>query len=303
VSSYLPLTMQTLYNAPLAMHDSMGTMLAAVATGRLHAHALVRGRGELGEADGERVLAGIAGSSIAAGPTYRPYELTDSGIAIIRVTGMLVRTADIWDIIFGGVTPYERIWTQLLAAQEDPQCRGIFIVINSFGGIVDGLFDLTDGIAALSARNGGKPIFGMAADFAYSAAYALLAACDNCYVPETGGVGSAAIILVSLDLTEAMKMDGVAANIFRSLERKAIGIDGLESLDEEAKQHLQNKVEMIGKVMTRKLASYRPQLTQNAISAMRGLDYTGNEAKAIGLVTDVLSEPQALAKLERRIAR
>jgi ClpP class serine protease len=303
---FMPQTMQSLYNVPLAVHDNIGLMLASSAMNRLDIHARVRGRHDLGEADGRQALASLAalnGAPMTAGPTWRPYEMTDSGIAIIRVNGMLVRSCDIWDMIFGGVTSYEAVWNQILFAQDDAQCRGIFMVVNSWGGIVDGLVDLADGIAALSARNGGKPIFGMAADFAYSAAYTLLSACDNCYVPETGGVGSAAVIIVTLDVTGAMEQQGVSANIFRSLDRKAIGIDGVEAMDDEAKQHMQQKVETVGAVLTRKIASYRSPLTQNAISGMRGLDYTGTAAKAIGLVTDVASEPEALAKLERRIAR
>jgi len=69
----------------------------------------------------------------------------------------------------------------------DPRVRGIVLDIDSPGGEAAGLFDLADRIAAARAI---KPIWAVANDAAFSAAYALAASASCVTLTRTAGVGS-----------------------------------------------------------------------------------------------------------------
>lgn len=303
---YLPHMMNSLFNVPIAVHKAKAETICAALAGRLNIQSLADESTRLDER-GLRDLAAMArkapaapGASIIGNDNGgRPYELTESGIAVIRVWDTLTRT---WGVgPYSGATGYDGIWTQLLYAQTDRACKAIWLDINSPGGAVDGLFDLQKGIWDMSERNGGKPIYAYAADYAFSAAYALGAAADKFFMPRTGGVGSIACIMLHADITKALDADGIAVTIFRSHDRKAIGMMGAEPLDQEEIDHIQEQVDQIGQIFVESVAAYRG-ISKSAVSNTRGWDYMGDQAKAIGLVNDVLTEPEAWAKLERKIA-
>lgn len=314
---YLPLVAQTLLNTPLMIHEKKAEIICAVLANRLNIASYERmaeagGRLEREDLADLAIQARrntIAGIPNAPEPVKtsdgwygdRPYQLSPSGIAIIQIWGTLCRT---WGVgPFSGFTGYDGIMTSIDFAQRDPMVKGIFLHINSGGGTVDGLSECGDFIHACSARNGGKPIYAYAGDYAYSAAYWLAAACDKVYVGETGGVGSIGCITLYADLSRMLDEEGIDVTVFRSRPGKAIGIGNVEKLPDEEKARIQAQIEYLGQVFEKRVATYMPALTQSAVAATNGFDYIGPSAKAIGLVNDVLPMSEAWAKLERRIAR
>lgn len=314
---YLPLVAQTLLNAPLMLHEKKAEVITAVLANRVNIASFERmaeAGGRLDRSDLVDVAAQARRNAIAGIPNLpepaktndgwygdRPYQLSPSGIAMIQVWGTLCRT---WGVgPFSGMCGYDGIMTAVDFAQRDPMVRGIFMHINSGGGTVDGLAECGDFIHACSARNGGKPIYAYAGDYAYSAAYWLAAACDKVYVGETGGVGSIGCITLYADLSRMLDEEGIDVTVFRSAPGKALGIGGVETLPQTEKERIQAQIDYLGGVFVKRVALYMPSLTQTAVAETNGLDYEGPRAKAIGLVNDVLSMAEAWAKLERRIAR
>src|SRR5258708_5204404 len=115
-----------------------------------------------------RALFGAA-EDLQAGTDERPYDLTSDGIAIITTEGTLVHKAG-WLGALSGLVSYADIGAAESAAKADPTVKGILHVIDSYGGEVNGCFDLADQIFATRSA---KPVYAVAADDAYSAAYAL----------------------------------------------------------------------------------------------------------------------------------
>lgn len=313
---HLPLMMQQMFNTPLALHDKKAEVICAVLANKLNLSSFERtwvqgGRLEREDLADTEALArrnAIAGITNAPPPAKttdgwygdRPYQISSSGIAMIQVWGTLTRT---WGVgPDSGFTGYDGIMTQVDFAMRDEQCRGIFIHFNSGGGAVDGMIECSDFIYNCSARNGGKPIFGYAGDYAYSAAYCQMAACDQLYVSETGGVGSIGCLTLHVDMTKALEDDGIDVLVFRSTPGKALGAFG-QTLPQNEIDRVQAQIEKLGSIFVKRVATYMPALTQDAVAKTNGLDYMGDEAKAAGLVTDVLPMHEAWAKLERRIAR
>lgn len=319
---HLPLLMQNLFNTPIALGQRKAEMIVAALAGKLDISSLVtetsvydqralsglsdRGREE---ARLERQLAVARRAATPEGPWTcefwgeRPYRLSESGIAVIEVLGTLTRT---WGIDpESGSTGYDGILTKLAFAMDDSACKGVLVKENSGGGAVDGLFDTCDAIFKCSARNGGKPIWAFAGDYAYSAAYAIGAACDRFIAPPMGGVGSISCISLFADMTGRLEQDGIQVEIFRGDDRKAVGFGGLESLDDEERAHIQRQIRAASDYFQSRVALYRADkgLSKSAISETRGWDYRAEEAKAIGLIDDILSEQDAWMEFEREIAR
>jgi ClpP class serine protease len=311
MAQYLPLMMQNLFNTPICLSDRKADMIVAALSGRLNIQSLqdettrldaraLRDLADMGRAEGRTALAiDVPEGSMPDSNSPNPYQVTGSGIAVMPVQGTLTRT---WGVgPYSGTTGYDGLWTQLAASEDDHRVKARAVLINSGGGAVDGLFDLTDGIYAASARFGGKPIYAFAADYAHSAAYAIGSACDHFTCPPMGGVGSIGAICLHADISRALDEAGIEVTVFRSHARKAIGIMGT-SLDDEEKNKIQTMIETVGDYFCDKVALYR-DLPKSVVSGLQGSDYMGVEARAIGLVNEVLSEPLAWAQLERIIAR
>lgn len=317
MAAYLPHVMQRLLNTPLMLAPAEGKMVAAALSGRLDIRALevesmkmdaralrdlaAMGRIEFDMRSAKKAKKDAAGPGAQVIDTdgWTPYRRTDSGIAIVPVQGSLVRT---WGVgPYSGATGYDGIWTQLLHAQDDEKVQAIWLDINSGGGAVDGCFDLTDGIYAMSARFGGKPIWAMAADYAASAAYAVAAAADKVCMPKLGQVGSIGCIVMHADLTAALEEEGIKITIIRDPDGKARG-NAVEALDEKTAADIFAKVHEVNLHFVDRVAQYRG-ITKKAVSETNAMLYTGSQALATGLVNDVCSEPEAWMKLERKIAR
>jgi ClpP class serine protease len=306
--------MEHLFNTPVALHPSKAEMICAALSGRLNITSLenastrldaraledlaLMGRKNLAFTN-ERVLDLEARRpSGGAQPQVsdvegRPYDVVGR-IAIIRIWGTLTRT---WGVgPYSGSTGYDGIQTQILYAQTDRAVDKIWLDINSGGGAVNGLFDLQQMIYSLSARFGGKPIFAMAADYAYSAAFALMVAADRLFVPRTGGVGSVGCVAMVADLSKAMEEDGIKVTIVRSPDRKFRN-NPIEGPDEKSLAHLQSQIDETTQIFQERVAECL-DIPKSVVSETEGLDYMGRHAKAIGFVNEVMSEQQAWAQLE-----
>lgn len=318
---FLPLMMQNLFNTPLALSENKAKIIVSALAGRLNiqsleAMALKHDRGQMKElaAQGRRDADLDRARMVAAravvnpeGPMTtddwwgdRPYVLTSKGIAIIEISGSLTRT---WGVgPYSGTTGYDGIWTQLAFAMDDASCKGIWLKINSGGGAIDGLADLAMAIWKCSARNGGKPIWAFAGDHAYSAAYWLGCAADRCMVAPLGGVGSIGCIAIYADITKVLEEEGVEAIIFRSAARKAIGVGGIEKLDQQEIDKIQGQINEAGDYFQDAVSAFR-QIAKSTVSQTEGTDYTAREALAVGLVDSIQHEQDAWSEFEQFLAR
>ena len=117
------------------------------------------------------------------------------GIAVIPVHGTLVKRTAGLDAA-SGLTSYTEVAAMLDSALADPQVAGILLDIDSPGGEASGSFELARRVREASAV---KPVWAVANDSAYSAAYAIGSAATRLIVSETGGVGSIGVIALHID--------------------------------------------------------------------------------------------------------
>ena len=140
-------------------------------------------------------------SSVAATPFERSqrkaYEVTPDGIAIVPIEGTLVHKSYGIDAL-SGLRAYTDIQAEIEDAATDPAIKGILLDIDSPGGEMAGAFDAADTIFAARVA---KPLFAVANNDAFSAAYLLASGAERIYVSRTSGVGSIGVIVSHLDVS------------------------------------------------------------------------------------------------------
>lgn len=119
------------------------------------------------------------------------YSVTErDGVAIIPVTGPLFRYANLFTMI-SGASSYELIARDFTAALENPQIKSIILDIDSPGGEVNGVSELSN---MVFAARGKKPVVAYASGDAASGAYWIASAADEIVVSETSALGSIGVV-------------------------------------------------------------------------------------------------------------
>lgn len=295
--------MQRMMDRPLALHPSRAAMVMAALRSKYVLNSLRMSDGEYFDADALDALAADGRRAAVAERSRRRGQIFDEadGIAIIPVWGSLTQS---WGLDpYSGVTGYDGITAKAIAAARDENIRGIWLDIDSGGGDVAGLKACVDVLRVLSQREGGdKPIFAMCNEFAYSAAYAIAACADKVFVPDFGGVGSIGVITIHGTFARAYEKEGIDITVIRSGEQKARA-NSIELLPEATRAHIQMQCDKIRDWFVDHVSACMPAASKKTVRETEGLDYMGDDARAIGLVSDVCSEAEAWGKLLKRINR
>lgn len=231
-----------------------------------------------------------------AKPTMRDYEV-QNGVAVIPVVGTLVRRT-VGLEAQSGLTSYGLIAERLDAALADNAVKGILLDIDSPGGEAGGVFDLADKIFATRKV---KPIWAVANDEAFSAAYAIAAAADKIYLSRTGGVGSIGVIAVHLDQSAAEADAGLKYTAVFAGEHKN-DLSPHEPLSDPARAQLQAEVDRVYALFTESVARMRG-IDLSAVKATEAALYFGEQSLAVGLADRIGTMGDALSDLTKKIAR
>lgn len=221
-------------------------------------------------------------------PVPRTMPSGTPGIAVIPVHGTLVKRTAGLDAA-SGLTSYTEIAAMLDSALADPQVAGILLDIDSPGGEASGSFELARRVREASAV---KPVWAVANDSAYSAAYAIGSAANRLIVSETGGVGSIGVIALHIDQSvkdanEGYRYTAVTAGTHKN------DFSPHQPLTDEAKAELQAEVDRLYGLFVEHVASMRTLATDDVRSTEAGL-YFGANAIAAGLADAVGTFESAL---------
>ncbi|MFV8669038.1 S49 family peptidase [Ralstonia pseudosolanacearum] len=240
---------------------------------------------------GPRVgLAGLAPPGDYMPPERNPV-LGHAQIAVIPIHGTLVRRT-VGLEAESGLASYTAIGDQLDAALADPGVAAILLDVDSPGGESGGVFDLADRIRAAAAI---KPVWAVANDMAFSAAYALACAASRVFVSRTGGVGSIGVIAMHVDQSVKDARDGVRYTAVFAGARKN-DLNPHEPITDEAQAQLQAEVSRIYRLFVATVASYRGLSAETVTATEAGL-FFGQDAVAAGLADAVGTFDDALAQL------
>ncbi len=212
------------------------------------------------------------------------------GIAVIPVHGSLVkRTLGVEAL--SGLTSYADIETMLAAAVSDASVRGILLDIDSPGGEVNGCFELARTVREAAAL---KPVWAIANDSAFSAAYALGCAAQRLFVTETGGVGSIGVIALHVDQSAKDAQDGLHYTAITAGAHKN-DYSPHEPLQDAARSALQAEVDRLYGMFSAHVSAMRG-LDEQVVRASEAAVYFGPQGVALGLADAVGTLGTALSE-------
>ena len=230
-------------------------------------------------------------SELAASlPQARARIDAPAGVVVIPVVGSLVRRTMGLEPA-SGFTSYAEIAGMVDAAISDPSVEGILLDIDSPGGEAGGVFELGERIRAADAA---KPIWAVASDSAYSAAYAIGCAASRLVVTRTGGVGSIGVIAMHVDQTARDAQQGYRYTPITAGEQKN-DFSPHEKLGPDAHARLQAEVDRLYGLFVTHVAAMR-RLDADAVRTTEAGIYFGEEAVSAGLVDAVGSFDSVIAE-------
>ena len=231
---------------------------------------------------GERLGLAVPAVDLAL-PPPKPATATPAGIAVIPIHGTLVKRSLGLEAA-SGLTSYGEIAAMLDSALADPQVSGILLDIDSPGGEASGSFELARRVREEAAI---KPVWAVANDAAYSAAYAIAASAQRLFVTETGGVGSIGVIALHVDQSIKDANDGYRFTAITAGAHKN-DYSPHEPLSDSAKTELQSEVDRLYAIFIEHVAAMRG-LKLDAVRATEAGLYFGGNAVAQGLADGVQS--------------
>lgn len=217
------------------------------------------------------------------------------GLAVIPIHGTLVARGMGMDAL-SGLRTYRDVASDLAAALADDNVQGILLEIDSGGGEVSGLFDLADKVMAARAI---KPVYAVADESAFSAAYALACSAERVFVPRTGGVGSVGVVALHVDESQADRQDGLAFSYVYAGDKKVDG-NPHEPLSTRARADLQAEVDRLYGMFVEHVAAARG-LSADAVRATQAGLFFGEQAVSSGLADEIGSREVALERLAQAV--
>ena len=245
---------------------------------------------------GARVGLADLAAPVGYTPAARALGPPSGKVAVIPIHGTLVRRTSGIEAE-SGLASYTGIAAQLDAALASPEIAAILLDIDSPGGESGGVFDLADRIRAASEV---KPVWAVANDMAFSAAYALASAATRVFVARTGGVGSIGVIAMHVDQSVKDAQDGVRYTAVFAGERKN-DLNPHEPISNEAHAVLRAEVDRIYDLFVETVARHRG-LDANAVRATEAGLFFGPDAVATGLADAVGSLDDALTQLTQSLS-
>jgi len=215
-----------------------------------------------------------------------------TGIAVIPILGTLVKRSLGMEAA-SGLTSYSEIAAMLDAAVADPMVNGILLDIDSPGGEASGSFELARRVREAATI---KPVWAVANDAAYSAAYAIAASAQRLFVTETGGVGSIGVIALHVDQSIKDANDGYRYTAITAGAHKN-DYSPHEPLSDAAKLELQSEVDRLYAIFTEHVAAMR-RLDLDAVRATEAGLYFGSNAVVQGLADGVQTLDATLTEFQ-----
>lgn len=196
--------------------------------------------------------------------------------AIILVSGPIFPKANLITNFSGG-TSAELLMKSIQSALDLPQIKQIILEIDSPGGKITGINEVSDFI--YQHRNGKKPIVAYVSGMGASAAYWIASACTEVIVEKTAEVGSIGVIATVVKSDEKDPKNKSYTFISSSSPNKR-----LDPESDEGQKQLQEQVDYYGELFVRAVARNRGTTMENVLENFgKGGVLIGQKAVDAGL--------------------
>jgi signal peptide peptidase SppA len=223
------------------------------------------------------------------------YDITvaPGGIGIIKVEGVLYRYENFDTYFFGG-SSYEGISESVMTAIYDESIKGILLYVNSPGGEVDGMFELSEII-----RNAGKPVVSYVSGLGASAGYAIASSANKIISQQSAMTGSIGVISTYYDDSKFLEKVGIDQYTFVS---SISPNKHPEPSQPEGASQIQLMTDQLGEMFLNLAATNRNKSYDYALENFgKGDIALADNALKMGLIDGVGSLPVAIEELRKLI--
>lgn len=217
------------------------------------------------------------------------------GVAVIPVFGVISHRGGM-DATSEPLASTTAIGRDFRAALADPDIGSIVLHVDSPGGTVDGVAQLSD---LIHASRGQKPIVAVADALAASAAYFIAASADEIVATPEAMVGSIGVFTVHTDHVKMAETLGVKQTVIRAGKFKA-ETHPSQPLSEEARAALQEQVDAAYDLFVKAVARGRgvkPSDVRNGFG--EGRVVTAKAALEQGMIDRIGTFDDTVARLSR----
>jgi signal peptide peptidase SppA len=218
-----------------------------------------------------------------------------NGVARIPIYGVIAKRASMVNGISQNLgTSIEEVRRDFNAAISDTAVKTIVLDVDSPGGSVDGVAEMSDMI--FNAR-GKKPIVAYADGMMASAAYWLASAADKIYASKSSEVGSIGVYAVVSDYSVANHVAGIKTEVIKAGKHKAAGHPD-KPMTEEDKAVIQEDVNDYYDLFTNAISRNRGMTMEEVLKVATGKTFIGQKALDVGLVDGIDHIESALGSLQ-----
>jgi len=210
------------------------------------------------------------------------YEVSGD-VVRIPIYGFISKRDTLIGRLFGGCVAITEIQRCIDKAMSDAAVKKILLDIDSPGGSVDGVLDLSDFIFSL---RGQKEIIAYANGQMCSAAYWLGSAANKIYASRGAMIGSIGIYAVVSDWTVAKHKAGINTEVIIAGKNKAVGHPD-RPFTQEAREVIQERVDEVYDLFVAAVARNRSMSTEDVLKIATGDIFLAQDAKAIKLIDDI----------------
>jgi len=194
--------------------------------------------------------------------------------AVIDVNGIILQGAE---------ASADNIIPALQDAFEDKKVKGIVLRCNSPGGSPVQSSYIYNEIKRLREIHKDKKLIAVASDLCASGGYFIVSAADEIYANKSSLIGSIGVRMKSFGVVEAMQKLGIESRELTAGEHKAI-LDPFKPQKEEDKIFIEKMLATTHKHFIDAVVAGRGERLKNDPDIFSGLFWTGEDAKALGLI-------------------
>lgn len=206
-----------------------------------------------------------------------------NGTAFIPINGIIAKRMSGIHEMSGGATTTSQIQEDIVNALANDDVKDIALIIDSPGGSVAGVAELSDFI--FKAR-GQKPIVAFADGLMASAAFWIGSAADKIIGSVSSEVGSIGVFSVVHDMSVAAHNQGIKVEVIRSGKDKGIGQPGTV-ITEANKAVIQETVDDFFNLFVNAVARNRGITIEEVMPVATGKTFIGQKALDMGLIDEI----------------
>lgn len=211
----------------------------------------------------------------------RPGFEVVNGVARIPVTGIIAKYSSMVNNTSQPMgTSTEQITDELMRCLSDDKVKMIALDIDSPGGSVSGVQELSDLIYSSRKK---KPIYAYASGMMCSAAYWIGSAAEKVFSTRSTEVGSIGVYASYYDFSVRLHNLGIKPTVFKAGENKAAGHPDVP-MTESDKNVIQEEINKYYDLFVKDVARNRGISFEAAKKLANGRVWIGEEAAPAGLV-------------------